>query len=112
VKQLMLLPSGEYTFRGSVETKELRTSRGLWWHIFCVNSSTRTLAHTELVSGTKPWTDFVVKFEVPATDCRAQWLQLELPARVASESRIEGQVWYQDLQIARIPALGPASLDH
>jgi CTP:molybdopterin cytidylyltransferase MocA len=112
VKQLMMLPSGDYTFRGSVKTKELRTSRGLWWHIFCANNSTRTLAHTELVSGTKPWTDFTVKFEVPATDCRAQWLRLELPARVASESRIEGQVWYQDLRIARIPPLGPASLDH
>jgi len=26
-------------------------------------------------------------------------LQLELPARIETESRIEGQVWYQDMQI-------------
>jgi Tfp pilus assembly protein PilF len=99
VKQLMMLPSGDYSFSGKVKTKDLRTSRGLWWHIFCASSSTVTLAHTELVSGTLPWTDFVVKFEVPATNCKAQWLQLELPARIGSEFSIEGQVWYRDLRI-------------
>ena len=99
VKQLMLLPAGDYSFSGKVKTAELRTSRGLWWRIFCANASANTVANTELVSGTMPWTDFTVKFQVPATDCAAQWLQLELPARVASESRIEGQVWYQDLRI-------------
>jgi hypothetical protein len=46
-----------------------------------------------------PWTDFTVKFQVPATDCEAQWLQLELPARIDAELRVEGQVWYQDLRI-------------
>ena len=66
---------------------------------FCASSSAVTLAHTELVSGTLPWTDFVVKFEVPPTNCKAQWLQLELPARIASEFSIDGQVWYRDLRI-------------
>jgi hypothetical protein len=100
VKQLMLLPAGEYSFSGKVKTAELRTVRGLWWHIFCANTSANTIASTELVSGTIPWTDFTVKFQVPATDCQAQWLQLELPARIEPEMRIEGQVWYQDLQIS------------
>jgi hypothetical protein len=100
VKQLMLLPAGDYSFSGKVKTAELRTVRGLWWHIFCANSSASTLANTELVSGTMPWTDFKVKFQVPATDCGGQWLQLELPARIEPELRIEGQVWYQDLRVA------------
>jgi hypothetical protein len=100
VKQLLLLPPGSYSFNGQVKTAELRTARGLWWHIFCANSSESTLANTELVSGTMPWTDFMVKFQVPATDCGAQWLQLELPARIEPEMRIEGQVWYQDLRVA------------
>ena len=104
VRQLILLASGNYTFRGRVKAEELLTSRGLWWTIFCANSRAKTLAHTELVSGTIPWTDFTVKFEVPATDCSAQWLQLELPARIESEKRIAGQVWYQQLRIAPNPA--------
>ena len=112
VKQLMLLPGGDYRFRGWVKTTELNTSRGLWWHIFCANAAAETLATTELVSGTMPWTDFTVKFQVPATGCGAQWLQLELPARIKSESRIEGQVWYQDLRITPTPAASAAAPLH
>jgi hypothetical protein len=107
VKQLLLLPAGYYSFSGRLKTAELRTVRGLWWRIFCANASANTLANTELVSGTMPWTDFTVKFQVPATDCGAQWLQLELPARIEPERTIEGQVWYQDLRIT--PSSGTAA---
>ena len=100
VKQLMLLPAGDYSLSGKVRTEGLRTSRGLWWHIFCADGPAKTLANTQLVSGTMPWTDFTVKFQVPAADCKAQWLQLELPARIDAELQIEGQVWYQYLRIA------------
>src|SRR5262245_38583272 len=106
VKQLMLLPTGAYSFTGKVKTEDLRTSRGLWWQISCANNAATTLATTELVSGTRPWTDFMVKFNVPATDCKTQLLQLELPARIDSELRIEGQVWYRDLRITPIPTVG------
>jgi hypothetical protein len=106
VKQLVLLPAGDYSFSGRVKTAELRTSRGLWWRISCADTTASTVANTELVSGTTPWTDFSIKFRVPATGCPAQWLQLELPVRVPSESRIEGQVWYQDLRITPTTAAG------
>jgi len=108
VKQLMLLPAGEYTFTGRVKSEDLLTSRGLWWHILCADKPANTLVHTDLVSGTLPWTDFNVKFQVPATDCHAQWLQLELPARIESEKKIEGEVWYQNLRITPVPATGAA----
>jgi tetratricopeptide (TPR) repeat protein len=108
VGQLIMLPAGDYRFSGSVKTAELRTARGLWWHIVCATAAANTLANTELVSGTMPWTDFTVIFQVPAEDCTAQWLQLELPARIESESRIEGQVWYRNLHISS--ATGPAAL--
>jgi hypothetical protein len=112
VKQLLLLPAGDYRFSGKVKTAELRTDRGLWWRIFCANASANTLANTELVSGTTPWTDFTVKFHVPGTDCGAQWLQLELPARIEPELRIEGQAWYQDLRITPAPAASAAAPLH
>src|SRR6266567_1112654 len=108
VKQLMRLPAGEYTFTGSVKSEDLLTSRGLWWRIFCAEKPAKTLAQTELVSGTIKWTDFTVEFQVPAADCRAQWLQLELPARIESEKKIEGEVWYQNLRITPISATGSA----
>jgi tetratricopeptide (TPR) repeat protein len=110
VKQLMLLAPGDYNFSGRLKTEDLQTSRGLWWRIFCADDPDNTLAHTELASGTVPWTDFTVAFQVPAENCKAQWLQLELPARIESENQIEGQVWYQYLQISvRTP--GPPAAD-
>jgi hypothetical protein len=112
VKQLMLLPACDYNFSGRVKTAELRTVRGLWWRLFCANASASTLANTELVSGTMPWTDFMVKFQVPATDCGALWLQLELPARIDPELRIEGQVWYRDLRITPTHATSAAAPLH
>jgi hypothetical protein len=99
VKQLMLLAAGDYTFSGRVKTEELVTARGLWWKIFCASEPVKTLAHTELVAGTLPWSDFAINFQVPAADCGAQWLQLELPARIEPEKQIAGQVWYQQLRI-------------
>jgi hypothetical protein len=110
VKHLMLLPAGDYSFSGRVKAAQLQTSRGLWWHIFCANASATTIANTELISGTMPWTDFSVKFQVPTADCGAQWLQLELPARIEPELRIEGRVWYQDLRITPAPATSAAPL--
>jgi hypothetical protein len=101
-KQLMLLPAGDYAFIGRVKTEQLLTPRGLWWRIYCANSS-KPLANTELVSGTMPWTEFRVDFRVPGRGCEAQGLRLELPARIEPESRIEGQVWYRDLQITPSP---------
>lgn len=97
VKQFMLLPPGEYTFTGGLKTEQLLTTRGLWWRIYCANGS--ALANTELVSGTTPWTEFKVDFQVPGTGCEAQRLQLELPARNGPEQRIEGQAWYRNLRI-------------
>jgi hypothetical protein len=106
VKQLMLLAPGHYRLAGQVKSDDLRTTRGLWWRLSCVNGSAeKSLAQTDLVSGTHPWSDFQVDFEVPAAGCAFQWLRLELPARIASEHQIEGQVWYRDLRITPVPPL-------
>jgi hypothetical protein len=107
VRHLMLLPSGEYSFSGRVKTAELRTSRGLWWRLVCATTSANTLANTEPVSGSMPWTDFGVKFQVPP-GCPAQWLQLEVPARIVEEFRIEGEVWFQGLKISPTTATAGA----
>ena len=95
-------------FTGRVKSEDLLTPRGLWWRIFCADKPVNSLMQTELVSGTLPWTDFTVKFQVPVAECRAQWLQLELPARIDSEKQIEGEVWYQNLLITPVPATGAA----
>ena len=57
------------------------------------------LAETNPVTGTVPWTDLKVKFNVPASDCQAQWLKLIIPARTASESEIEGEAWFKSFRV-------------
>ncbi len=109
VKQLMVLQPGTYKFSGMVKTEALQTARGLWWKAVCANNPNTTLGHTELVSAAVAWTKFEVDFRVPGDGCEAQWLQLELPARVASESRMEGEVWYQSLRIKPMQTLLPNS---
>jgi len=108
VTQLMLLPSGHYRFSGRVKTENLRAQRGLWWRVSCADifqgtsadSKLATLGHTELVNGSVSWTRFDLDFEVPKGGCSAQWLTLELPARIGPEQQIEGVIWFESLRIA------------
>lgn len=108
VVQHLLLKPGRHRLTGRVKAERLRTERGLWWQVSCVIGTKATLAHTKLVSGTMDWSEFQVDFEVPFQDCDAQEIRLELPARIASEHEIEGQVWYEHLRIDPIPAAGAA----
>lgn len=109
VGQLMLLPPGDYRMTGKVRAEELRTERGLGWKISCAETPNNTLALTHLVADAVPWTSFSVDFAVPAGNCRGQWLNLEIPSRTASERQIEGQIWYENIQIRRVGnGLSPA----
>lgn len=99
VQQLMLLPPGKFIFKGEVEAEGLRAARGLWWRIYCADRPDDNLTHTDLVSSDRPWQSFADAFEVPANNCQAQWLQLEIPARILPEYEIEGQISYRHLSI-------------
>jgi hypothetical protein len=98
VGQLLMLTPGSYDLELAVKVSGLRSERGLVWQISCAESGLM-LAETNPVTGTAPWTDLKVKFSVPSSDCRAQWLRLIIPARTASEAEIEGEVWFQNFRI-------------
>lgn len=98
VGQLLMLTPGGYRLELAVKASNLRAERGLVWQISCARSGT-VLAETEPVTRTAPWTELEVKFSVPSSDCGAQWLRLTIPARTASESEIEGDVWFQDFRV-------------
>ena len=101
----MLLQPGRYRLSGRMKADKLRTERGLWWTISCTSGKKGELGHTDLVSGTVAWTEFRADFAVPSQDCNAQEIRLELPARIASEHEIEGQIWYENLRIEPIPGV-------
>lgn len=111
VRQLMLLPPGKFIFKGEVEAEGLRAARGLWWRIYCADRPDDDLTHTDLVSSDRPWQPFAHTFDVPANGCPAQWLQLEIPARILSEYETEGQVSYRLLSIEPFKDTGISAVE-
>ena len=106
VQKLMLLTPDRYRLSGLVKAEGIENERGLWWRIVCAESGS-VLAESGRVTGTTPWTAFQVEFDVPATGCTAQWLRLELAARVALETIVGGTIWYDDLAVTRASAGKP-----
>jgi hypothetical protein len=99
--QLLLLRAGEYELSGRVRSA-LQNDRGLEWVVSCASDPKDKLGETERVTGRRPWTEFRTTFKVPTSpNCEAQELRLVLPARVPSESQTSGEIWYDDLKIAR-----------
>jgi hypothetical protein len=99
VSHLLLLQPGRYQLSGEFEAESLRTERGLWWRLYCVENPEQTLAHTTLETQSGPWRPFSISFEVRPRGCRAQELRLELPARIAFETVISGSVSYRRMDI-------------
>ncbi|HWS07783.1 MAG TPA: hypothetical protein VN362_08110 [Xanthobacteraceae bacterium] len=102
VAQLIMLAPGRYHFTGRFKG-ELVGPRGLKWRIACAETRSDRLAEGPMINGRVPsWSDTGFDFTVPAQNCRAQYLSLDLDARMASESFVNGSVWFDDLQISRL----------
>ncbi len=100
LKQLLLLAAGRYRLDGRVLLEELRSERGLIWELRCAEDL-RVIAQGAPLRGSAAWQDFAIDIDVPRQACAGQWLQLVLPARVASERRIAGSIVFDGLRIAR-----------
>lgn len=100
VTQLMTLSPGSYRLQLRARADDLRNDRGLWWTISCAPKGKPSLGSTQLLKGTTSWIDQTLDFIVPE-GCGAQWLRLELPARVAIEQEARGRVWYDDVRVTR-----------
>jgi hypothetical protein len=102
VAQLIMLAPGRYHFTGRFKG-ELVGPRGLKWRIACAETRGDRLAEGPMINGRVPnWSDTGFDFTVPAQNCRAQYLSLDLDARMASESFVNGSMWFDDLQISRL----------
>jgi hypothetical protein len=103
VSQLILLAPGTYQFKGQYRG-ELVGRRGLVWRVSCVDGKGGPIGESPMTTGATPrWKDVELSFTVPDADCRAQQIRLELDARMASEQLVSGSIWYDELQIIRIP---------
>lgn len=100
VEQTLALLPGRYRLTGRFMPDDFRNSRGLVWRIYCGPPHPSRLSETErLLPGPVAWQSFSLDFEIPASDCRSQYLRLELPARISAEMSATGGVWFSDLAI-------------
>src|SRR5262249_16404645 len=98
VRQLIMLTPGTYEFKGQYKG-QLGGPGGLKWRIVC--ESGPTLEESPMIIGTTPsWRTIAFTFTVPAQDCRAQYVQLDLDARSASEQLVSGSIMFDELQIS------------
>ena len=99
VRQLLRLQPGEYSLQWRSRYDGLDTPRGLRWVVDCAEKSGPRLAASTSKSGTSPWTEESLAFAVPSR-CPAQWLRLELDARIAAETYGFGTAWFDDLRVS------------
>ncbi len=101
VTQLVVLPPGAYHFTSKYRG-EVSGPRGMKWRIACASGA--PIAESSMMTGMRPeWIDVDVPFTVPADDCGAQYVRLDLDARMASEQFVSGSFRFADIAIARAP---------
>jgi hypothetical protein len=100
VRQFLVLAPGKYQFSGRY-TGELMGQRGLKWRVTCAGGA--AIGESSMVVGrASTWKSFEFGFEVPGVDCPAQYLHLDLDARMRSEQFVSGTIWFADLELAYI----------
>jgi hypothetical protein len=101
VSELVHLASGAYQFDGHYKG-ELIGPRGLKWRIACADNPNAPIAESEMIGGVaSTWKEMKFTFKVPDTGCRAQYVRLDLDARMASEQIVNGSMLFSGLSIAR-----------
>jgi hypothetical protein len=101
VRQLLLLPPGVgYQLKWRSRLDGLQALRGLRWTLTCADGPAGTILATEPSAGSSPWRQYAAAFDVPP-DCPAQWLILELDARIAAETQAMGTAWFDDVEVVK-----------
>jgi len=99
VSQVLRLAPGHYTLAGETKAERLVTEIGLVWRLYCLGEKERAIAATGKLFASSTWAPFDVPFEVPAEDCGAQNLRLEVDSRATLDQLISGQIYFDNLQI-------------
>jgi tetratricopeptide (TPR) repeat protein len=129
VRQLLVLPSGNFRLTGYGQSGAMNTEDGVRWQVICIGdhqdledvssnvttppapgaTTVATLLDTPKVIGKSrtfggdiPWGRFTIAFAVPPTDCAAQWLQLDVGASIFKGEPLEGGVLFDSLSVERV----------
>ncbi|MDD3651624.1 hypothetical protein [Immundisolibacter sp.] len=112
VRQLLTLTPGHYRLAARYRLDSLRNERGLTWTLQCAETPSARLGASQRLAGSSPWSTLELDFDVPAENCGAQWLRLELAARIPAETQIGGRAWFDDIAITPLPTLEVGGVAH
>lgn len=108
VRQLLTLAPGHYRLSARYRLDGLRNERGLAWVVQCAEGQPPArLGSSRLLVGSSPWSTLEFDFDVPAQGCGAQWLRLELAARIPAEMQVGGRAWFDDIAVRAVTATPP-----
>jgi hypothetical protein len=99
ISQYLSLPAGSYRFAADAFSEVPASGDHLRWIIRCLNSTAPALTAAPPAEAT--WRTYSFDFTVPAVDCPAQILQLEVSP---AERRTSVEMWYDKLTIQRVAA--------
>lgn len=99
--QYLLLPPGQYTFRGRARPDSLETTGGVQWVVQCFGQEAPPLAASERFAGTDQWRHFSFLFTIPDENCPVQLVRLELTGRANLDFDAKGGIWFDDLAVER-----------
>ncbi len=107
IKQLLVLGSGHYRLTGMGQAGAMTSDDGLQWVVACAEGQSQVLAKSQPFTGDMAWNSFDVEFDVPDTDCEAQWLRLDLGTGIFRGQPLEGAAIFDNLEITRVGATAP-----
>lgn len=108
VSQPLFLDAGVYRLSGRAKVDSLVSSGGLRWVVRCLRPEPKILGEGPRFLGSSDWTTFDLSFEVPK-DCDYQQLVLMAAGNRSFERKFDGDLWFDDLKIARTTALDAAA---
>lgn len=104
VSEMTLLAPGTYEFAARYQGK-LVGPRGLKWRVVCAGEGGTRLGESPMIGGLAAgWKRTEFSFTVPPANCRAQYVRLDLDARMASEQLVSGSILFNELNISRTPS--------
>lgn len=107
VSELVMLPPGTYEFKGEYKG-DVVGPRGMKWRIVCADGKVTDGGESPMVTGAKEWSTLAFTFTVPDKECPAQYVRLDLDARMASEHFVSGSILFDNLQISHAASTPPA----
>lgn len=97
LSQRLLLKGAAHLFSGKIKTSYLRAGDGVQWIARCDDGT--IMARSQLFTGTAEWRPFELSFNLPASGCVSQVIDLVIDPGLNSPFAFAGSAWFDELRV-------------